>query len=215
MKEIPDATVLAANPSAAAEAVDRLRQPSTHTISRRSSPASTPRFVNDTPAHPDRSFSGAAQVRENWARIFAGVPDLQARIVGQTVDDTAAWTEWDWTGTRRDGSSHHMRGVTITTVGTEAITGARFFMEPVTDDGLGVAAAIDRVTGGVGGRSAAGSAGVIAIAGGTGRLGRLVAADLASRGERVRALTRDPSRVSAELVTASRSCARTCAIPRA
>ena len=114
-------------------------------------------FVNDTPAHPDRSFSGAAQVRENWARIFAGVPDLQARIVGQTVDDTAAWTEWDWTGTRRDGSSHHMRGVTITTVGTEAITRARFFMEPVTDDGLGVAAAIDRVTGAVGGRSAAGS----------------------------------------------------------
>ena len=40
---------------------------------------------------------------------------------------------------------------------------------------------------------------MIAIAGGTGRLGRLVAADLASRGERVRVLTRDPSRVSAEL----------------
>ena len=114
-------------------------------------------FVNDTPAHPDRSFSGAAQVRENWARIFAGVPDLQARIVGQTVDDTAAWTEWDWTGTRRDGSSHHMRGVTITTVGREAITGVRFFMEPVTADGLDVAAAINRLTGAVGGRSAVGS----------------------------------------------------------
>ena len=114
-------------------------------------------FVNDTPAHPDRSFSGAAQVRENWARIFAGVPDLQARIVGQTVDDTAAWTEWDWTGTRRDGSSHHMRGVTITTVGREAITGVRFFMEPVTADGLDVAAAINKLTGAVGGRSAVGS----------------------------------------------------------
>src|SRR6187399_2328668 len=104
-------------------------------------------FVNDTPAHPDRSFSGAAQVRENWTRIFAGVPDLQARIVGQTVDDAAAWTEWDWTGTRRDGSSHHMRGVTITTVRRQAITGVRFYMEPVTDDGLGVGAAIDRATG--------------------------------------------------------------------
>ena len=114
-------------------------------------------FVNDTPAHPDRSFSGAAQVRENWARIFAGVPDLQARIVGQTVADTAAWTEWDWTGTKRDGSSHHMRGVTITTVGREAITGVRFFMEPVTADGLDVAAAINRLTGAVCGRSAVGS----------------------------------------------------------
>ena len=104
-------------------------------------------FVNDTPAHPDRSFSGASQVRENWARIFASVPDLRARIVGRTVDGAAAWTEWDWTGTRRDGSSHHMRGVTITTVRRQAITGVRFYMEPVTDDGLGVGAAIDRATG--------------------------------------------------------------------
>ena len=104
-------------------------------------------FVNDTPAHPDRSFSGAAQVRENWARIFAGVPDLRATIVGRTVDGAAAWTEWDWTGTRRDGASHHMRGVTITTVGSKAITGVRFYMEPVTIDGLGVGGAIDRATG--------------------------------------------------------------------
>lgn len=114
-------------------------------------------FVNDTPAHPDRSFTGAAQVRENWARIFAGVPDLRARIVGRTVDGAAAWTEWDWTGTRRDGSSHHMRGVTITTVGQRAITGVRFYMEPVTDSGLGVAAAIDKATGEARGILASGS----------------------------------------------------------
>ena len=143
--------------SAAAEAVDRLAAAiNAHDLEALVSCFDVG-FVNDTPAHPDRSFSGAAQVRENWARIFAGVPDLQARIVGQTVDDTAAWTEWDWTGTRRDGSSHHMRGVTITTVGPEAITGVRFFMEPVTADGLDVAAAINRLTGAVGGRSAAGS----------------------------------------------------------
>ena len=136
--------------SAAAQAVDRLAAAiNAHDLEALVS-CFDAAFVNDTPAHPDRSFSGAAQVRENWARIFAALPDLQARIVGQTVDDTAAWTEWDWTGTRRDGSSHHMRGVTITTVGTEAITGARFFMEPVTDDGLGVVASIDRATGAVG-----------------------------------------------------------------
>ena len=51
-----------------------------------------------------------------------------------------------------------MRGVTITTVGQEAITGVRFFMEPVTDDGLGVVASIDRATGAVGGRIETGSA---------------------------------------------------------
>ena len=144
-------------PTAAAEAVDRLQAAiNAHDLDALVS-CFDAAFVNETPAHPDRSFTGAAQVRENWTRILAGVPDLRASIVRQTADETAAWTEWDWTGTRRDGSSHHMRGVTITTVGTEAITGARFFMEPVTDEGLGVAAAIDRVTGAEGGRSAAGS----------------------------------------------------------
>ena len=40
---------------------------------------------------------------------------------------------------------------------------------------------------------------MIAIAGGTGRLGRLVAAQLVSQGEQVRVLTRDPSRLPADL----------------
>ena len=33
-------------------------------------------YVNDTPAHPLRSFDGHEQVRRNWTRIFAEVPDL-------------------------------------------------------------------------------------------------------------------------------------------
>ena len=40
---------------------------------------------------------------------------------------------------------------------------------------------------------------MIAIAGGTGRLGRLVAGQLAAQGNQVRVLTRDPARVPAEL----------------
>ena len=30
-------------------------------------------FVNETPLHPARSFTGSEQVRKNWAQIFAGV----------------------------------------------------------------------------------------------------------------------------------------------
>ena len=149
---------LSATPArAAAEAIDRLEAAiNAHDLEALVT-CFDESFINDTPAHPDRSFSGAAQVRENWARIFAGVPDLRATIVDRTIDGAAAWTEWDWIGTRRDGSSHHMRGVTITTVGEQAITGVRFFMEPVTDDGLGVAAAIDSATGEVDGRLRSGS----------------------------------------------------------
>ncbi len=42
-------------------------------------------FVNETPAHPSRSFTGGAQVRRNWSAIFAGVPDLRAEVVADEV----------------------------------------------------------------------------------------------------------------------------------
>src|ERR1051325_11909106 len=31
-------------------------------------------YVNETPAHPLRSFTGNEQVRTNWSQIFASVP---------------------------------------------------------------------------------------------------------------------------------------------
>ena len=37
-------------------------------------------YRSEQPAHPSRAFHGADQVRENWAAVFAGVPD-QRRIV--------------------------------------------------------------------------------------------------------------------------------------
>jgi hypothetical protein len=44
-----------------------------------------PDFVSETPAHPQRTFRGADQVRRNWEQIFAGVPDLQADLLDATV----------------------------------------------------------------------------------------------------------------------------------
>ena len=38
-------------------------------------------YLNETPAHPARGFRGAEQVRRNWAQLFAGIPDLSARIL--------------------------------------------------------------------------------------------------------------------------------------
>lgn len=39
-----------------------------------------PDYRNETPAHPVRSFQGREQVRRNWEQIFAGVPDIEAKV---------------------------------------------------------------------------------------------------------------------------------------
>lgn len=94
--------------------------------------------ASEHPCHPDRSFTGVDQVRRNWTQILGGVPDLRATLVSSRVDGDRVWCEWEWSGTRRDGVSHLMRGVTITTVGGGLITRTRFYMEPVVSDGVGV-----------------------------------------------------------------------------
>jgi ketosteroid isomerase-like protein len=60
-------------------------------------------YVNQTPVHPARSFTGKEQVRRNWDTIFAAVPDLSASVTAQAVVGDAVWTEWEMEGTRRDG----------------------------------------------------------------------------------------------------------------
>lgn len=90
-----------------------------------------PDVVSDTPAHPARSFRGRGQVRNNWARIFATVPDIRAELVGCAVHGSAAYAEWDWTGTRLDGERHHMRGVTVLGTDGRRARSVRFFMEVV------------------------------------------------------------------------------------
>jgi len=93
-------------------------------------------YENQTPAHPARSFRGREQVRRNWEQIFAFVPDLRAEVPRTAVDGDTAWTEWEMTGTRRDGTAHHMRGIVIFGVRDEVASWARLYLEPV-DPGAG------------------------------------------------------------------------------
>jgi ketosteroid isomerase-like protein len=104
-------------------------------------------FVNETPAHPGRSFEGRDQVRKNWAQIFAGVPDIEADILRSSVGGAAVWAEWEMRGTRRDGVPHLMRGVSIFEVGEALFTSVRFYLEPVEEGGANVDAAIQQVAG--------------------------------------------------------------------
>lgn len=88
-------------------------------------------YLNETPVHPARGFRGRPQVRRNWEQIFAFVPDLSARVIRLAVRDDAVWTEWEMSGTRRDGSAHRLRGVIIFGVVDDLIQWARFYLEPL------------------------------------------------------------------------------------
>jgi ketosteroid isomerase-like protein len=99
-------------------------------------------YVNETPVHPARNFEGRGQVRRNWEQIFGFVPDLRAEVVRAAVDGDTAWTEWEMTGTRRDGSAHRMAGVVIFTVREGLAQSARFYLEPVDDAPGGVDEAV-------------------------------------------------------------------------
>lgn len=103
-----------------------------------------PQYVNRTPAHPHRGFSGSEQVRRNWMSIFGGVPDIAARIVARVVDGSRIWTEWEMSGVRRDGVPHAMAGVIIFEVHDGRIRAARFYLEPVEVEGGDVNAAVER-----------------------------------------------------------------------
>ncbi|MEO8967784.1 MAG: nuclear transport factor 2 family protein [Solirubrobacteraceae bacterium] len=88
-------------------------------------------YENETPVHPARGFRGSDQVRRNWEQIFAFVPDLRAEVKRTAIDADTAWSEWEMTGTRRDGSAHCMRGVVIFGVQDGVADWARFYLEAV------------------------------------------------------------------------------------
>ncbi len=102
-------------------------------------------YRNETPAHPSRGFTGPGQVRENWQRIFAAVPDVRAVVHAAVVDGPSrVWSEWEMRGTRLDGSRHLMRGIIVFDVADGLADRARFYLEPVDDAEITVAQAVDR-----------------------------------------------------------------------
>jgi len=112
--------------------------------------ALTAAFTDDVdsrqPAHPERQFVGAGQIRQNWAAIFAAVPDLTSRLERSITDGVTVWAEWDWSGTRRDGLPHRMRGVTILGVRNGRAEWVRLYMEPVVQADGGIDRAIEQLT---------------------------------------------------------------------
>ena len=88
-------------------------------------------YVLEAPVNPQRSFRGKDQVRRNWTQIFASVPDITTKVVRSAVDDDAVWTEWEMSGTRRDGGAHLMRGVFIFGISEGLLRWGRMFLSAV------------------------------------------------------------------------------------
>lgn len=104
-------------------------------------------YVNQTPVHPLRGFVGREQVRSNWARIFAGVPDIRAALTRAAVDGETVWTEWELAGSRADSLPFQMRGVVIFQISGETFEAATFYLEPVESLSGGPDRAVRRVIG--------------------------------------------------------------------
>jgi ketosteroid isomerase-like protein len=99
-------------------------------------------YALESPIHPARSFRGKEQVRRNWTQILGAVPDIEARVLRAAADDGSVWTEWEMSGTRRDGGKHLMRGVFIFSVADGLLSTGRMFLEPVDDSPLDMDAAV-------------------------------------------------------------------------
>jgi len=101
-------------------------------------------YRNETPAHPARNFVGSGQVRRNWTKILAAIPDVSTEILASAVSGSTVWTEWEHRGTRRDRTEHLMRGVIVFVIAGGLIASARFFLEPVEETSGDVEAVVQR-----------------------------------------------------------------------
>ena len=101
-------------------------------------------YRNETPAHPARNFVGNEQVRRNWTKILAAIPDVSTEILASAASGNMVWTEWEHRGTRPDGTAHLMRGVVVFGISDGLIASARFFLEPVEEASGDVDTAVRR-----------------------------------------------------------------------
>jgi len=99
-------------------------------------------YRNEAPAHPARNFVGNEQVRRNWTKILAAIPDISTEILASAALGNMVWTEWEHRGTRPDGTAHVMRGVVVFGISDGLIASARFFLEPLEEASGDVDAAV-------------------------------------------------------------------------
>jgi limonene-1,2-epoxide hydrolase len=105
-----------------------------------------PDYASEQPVHPDRTFQGNDQVRRNWAKVFASIPDFHADLLRWAADGEMIWSEWHWYSQPPDQTPFAMRGVILFGVQNDHITWSRLYMESVQATGPGIDAATATLT---------------------------------------------------------------------
>ena len=98
------------------------------------------------PAHPTRKVTGGREdVRKNFGMVVQSMPDLRLEVLRIAEDDDTAWSELDWSGTRRDGSEEHLRGVSIFGIRDGQIAWGRIYLESVEENGIDITERVRRI----------------------------------------------------------------------
>ncbi len=110
-----------------------------------------PDYRSEQPLHPNRGFTGNAQVVENWTAILGAVPDMVAEVLTEVNDGTTSSAEWLWRGHRTDGSPYELRGVMVCGLRDDGlIEWARLYVEPVEMGGEDIRQAVQTLVRGSG-----------------------------------------------------------------
>ena len=104
-------------------------------------------YRSEQPEHPGRAFTGRAQMRANWEAMFAGIPDFHAEACRSVHDADTTWTEWRWSGTRSDGKTLDVRGVTLFEIAGDQIVAGRLYLEDVEQDVASIEQAVESLSG--------------------------------------------------------------------
>ena len=106
-----------------------------------------PDYRSEQPVHPGRAFVGRAQMEANWKAMFEGIPDFHAELIRSVQDGETVWTEWHWTGSRRDGEPFEVRGISLFEVQLDQIVAGRLYLEDVVHDDAGIEDAVRGLSG--------------------------------------------------------------------
>jgi ketosteroid isomerase-like protein len=103
-------------------------------------------YRSEQPNHPARAFRGADNVAKHWAGIFADVPDFRAETISATINGDTAWSEFRWSGHKRNGAAFEVRGVMVLGMAEGKIAWGRLYIEPVEQGGEDFEASAKRAT---------------------------------------------------------------------
>jgi ketosteroid isomerase-like protein len=107
-----------------------------------------PDYRSEQPVHPNRVFTGNAQVAANWTKMFAGVPDMRIDCLAEDTVGSRTWSEWNFTGHHADGSDFTLRGVIIAGLRDDGlIQWMRLYLEPVEPDSAAIEEVVHQLSG--------------------------------------------------------------------